>query len=59
MTQNSEFEITMDELEVQEASELPSRELLATISVLGLPLLGISDVSVNLDTSGPGWLISS
>ncbi len=41
------------------AIQLPSRRLMATISVLGLPLLGVSDVGVNVDTTGPGWLIGS
>jgi hypothetical protein len=58
MTNNDRSEITMEELEVQEASELPRRELLATVSLLGMPVLGISDVAINLDVSGPGWLIS-
>jgi hypothetical protein len=55
---SSERELTIEELEAEEAVELPRRELLATVSVLGLPLIGVSDVAVNVDTSGPGWLIS-
>ena len=41
------------------AVQLPSRRMMATISVLGLPLLGVSDVGVNVDTTGPEWLIGS
>ena len=47
-----------DELEAQHTAELPRRDLLASISLLGIPLLGVSDVAVNVDTTGPGWLIA-
>ena len=47
-----------DELEGQHTAELPRRELLASISVLGIPLISVSDVAVNVNTTGPGWLIS-
>ena len=47
---------TREELEVQHAAELPARELMVTVSVLGLPLVGVSDVAVNVNTSGPNWL---
>lgn len=43
----------------EQAIELPRRNLMATVSVLGLPLVGVSDVGVNVDTTGPGWLIST
>ena len=45
-----------EELDSEAARELPSRDLLATVSILGLPLVGVSDVAVNI--SGPGFLIS-
>ncbi len=47
---------TREELEGQPAAELPARELMVTVSVLGLPLVGVSDVAVNVNTSGPNWL---
>lgn len=49
---------TLEELERQHISELPRRDLMVGISILGLPLLGISDVAANIDTTGPGYLIS-
>lgn len=47
------------ELSEELAVQLPSRRLTATVSLLGIPLLGVSDVGVNVDTTGPGWLIGS
>jgi hypothetical protein len=58
MEQELELSVSIEELRSEKAVELPSRHLLATISVLGLPLVGVSDVAVNVDTTGPGWLIS-
>lgn len=58
MEQTREGSFTDHELSDELAEELPARHLLATVSVLGLPLVGVSDVGVNVDTSGPGWLIS-
>lgn len=51
--------IGFDDLELESAVELPKRHLMATVSVLGLPLVGVSDVGANADTSGPGWLVST
>ena len=48
--------LTREELEGQHAAALPARELMVTVSVLGLPLVGVSDVAVNVNTSGPNWL---
>jgi hypothetical protein len=53
-----ESDISIEELESQQACELPTRDLLLGLSVLGLPLVGLDGVSVNVDTRGPGWLIS-
>ncbi len=47
------------ELAGELAVQLPTRRLTATVSLLGLPLVGVSDVGVNVDTTGPGWLIGS
>ena len=52
---NNEFSAM--ELDAQHAAELPRRDLLIGVTLLGLPLAGVSDVSVNVDTRGPGWLI--
>jgi len=59
MNQKVEQTIGIDELSNQTAVQLPCRHLLATVSVLGLPLVGVSDVAVLVDTSGPGWLVGS
>lgn len=48
---------TIDELENQHTAELPARDLLAALTLLGIPLVGVSGVGVNVDTSGPGWLV--
>ena len=48
----------LEELSTEVAEVLPRRRLLATVTVLGLPLVGVTDVAVNADTGGPGWLIS-
>ncbi len=47
-----------EELESQHAAVLPPRRLLAAVTLLGIPIMGVSDVAVDIDTSGPGWLIS-
>ena len=54
---NTEF--SLDELDGQHAAELPRRDLLIGVSLLGIPLIGVSDVSVNVDTEGPNWLFGS
>ena len=46
-----------DELEAQHTAELPRRELLASVTLFGIPIAGVSDVAVNVNTTGPGWLI--
>jgi hypothetical protein len=49
-------DFTVEELDTQHAAELPGRSLMAGISLLGIPLLGIDGVSVNVNTAGPHWL---
>jgi len=49
-------DFTLEELDSQHAAELPGRNLLAGISLLGLPLLGVDGVNLNVDTKGPNWL---
>ena len=50
---------TVEELESQHTAELPPRELLISVNLLGIPLVGVSDVGVTVDTSGPNWLFGS
>lgn len=50
---------TVEELDSQHAVKLPARDLLAALTLFGIPLVGVSDVAVNIDTSGPGWLVGS
>jgi hypothetical protein len=56
---NEPVAMTIEELEAQHASTLPDRDLLIGLSLLGIPLLGVDGVNVNVDTSGPNWLIGS
>lgn len=57
MTQYGE-EFSVEELEQEHASELPGRDLLVNISLLGIPLMGITDVTALVNTAGPSWLAS-
>jgi hypothetical protein len=54
-----ESDLTLDELDSQLAAELPARDLLIGVSVLGIPLAGLDGVAVNVNTSGPNWLFGS
>jgi len=57
LSQYSE-EISVEELEREQAAELPGRDLLINISFLGIPLMGITDLGALLNTAGPNWLAS-
>ena len=57
MTQYGE-EISVEELEQEHASELPGRDLLINISLLGIWLMGITDLAAIINTTGPNWLAS-
>lgn len=52
-------DFSLDELDGQHAAELPTRDLLITVSILGLPLAGVDGLNANVDTSGPNWLFGS
>jgi hypothetical protein len=52
-------DFTPEELDNQHVAELPARDLLVGVSVLGIPLAGLDGVSVNVNTSGPNWLFGS
>lgn len=52
--QNNDF--SFEELDSQHAGVLPGRQLLAALSLLGIPLVGVDGVNVNVDTKGPNWL---
>ncbi len=56
---NEMCELTWDELDGQHASELPDRDLLLNVSLLGIPLLGLDGLTININTAGPNWLIGS
>ena len=47
-------EFTVEELEGEHTAELPGRDLMAALSILGIPLVGLSDVTVNI--AGPRFL---
>lgn len=49
-------DLTVEELESQHAVELPARDLMIGVSLLGLPLVGLDGLAVNVNTSGPNWL---
>lgn len=52
----ADTDLTVEELESQHAAELPARDLMIGVSILGLPLVGLDGLSANIDTSGPNWL---
>jgi hypothetical protein len=49
-------DLTVEELESQHAAELPARDLMIGVSILGLPLVGLDGLAANINTSGPNWL---
>ena len=51
---NTDF--TAEELQSQDGAELPARDLMIGVSLLGLPLVGLDGLAVNVNTSGPNWL---
>jgi hypothetical protein len=51
LTQYGE-EIPFEELEQEEASELPGRDLLMSISVPGIPMLGFNGLTCTINASG-------
>ena len=59
MTKNDSCDFTLEELDSQHTAELPARDLLIGVSLLGTPLAGVDGVTVNVDTSGPNWLLGS
>jgi hypothetical protein len=54
LTQYGE-EIPVEELEHEQASELPGRDLLMSITVPAIPLLGLSGLTCTISASGIGW----
>jgi hypothetical protein len=59
MTNVNTSDFTLEDLEGQQAAELPTRDLLIGVSLFGIPLAGVDGVAVNADTSGPNWLFGS
>jgi hypothetical protein len=54
LTQYSE-EIPVEELEQEQASELPGRDLLMSIVLPAIPLLGLNGLTCTISASGVGW----
>ena len=54
MNESMQGGFTVEELESQHTAELPGRDLLAALTVFGLPLAGVSGVDANI--SGPRFL---
>ena len=52
-------DFSTEELDGQHTAELPDRDLLIGLMLLGIPLAGIDGLAVNVDTSGPNWLFRS
>jgi hypothetical protein len=50
---------TAAELDSQHTAELPARDLMIGISILGLPLVSLDGLAVNVNTAGPNWLFGS
>lgn len=48
MNETEYVALTWDELEVQHAAELPDRELLITVSLLGIPIIGVTGINVSI-----------
>jgi hypothetical protein len=59
MSYTSTSQFTLEDLDGQHTAELPARDLLIGVSLLGIPLAGVDGVAVNVDTSGPNWLLGS
>ena len=59
MSYQDEAAFTTAELDNQHTAELPARDLMIGISVLGLPLLSLDGLAVNVNTAGPNWLFGS
>jgi hypothetical protein len=56
MIRNNDGELTIEDLEGQHAAQLPDRDLMIGISLLGIPLVGLDGLAVNVNTAGPNWL---
>ena len=59
MTHNTGEDLSIDDMEREYAAELPPRDLMVGISLLGIPLLSLDGVTVNVNTAGPNWLLGS
>ena len=55
MAQNDNA-FTDEELSDQRSAELPARNLMIGISVLGIPLVSLDGLAANVNTAGPNWL---
>jgi hypothetical protein len=59
MTENIGGELSVEDMENEYAAELPARELMIGISLLGIPLASLDGVTLNVTTAGPNWLFGS
>jgi hypothetical protein len=59
MENEGSSDFTLEDLRGQHTAVLPARDLMIGVSLLGLPLIGVSDVGVTVNTSGPNWLLGS
>lgn len=48
MNETEHVALTWDELEVQHATELPDRELLIAVTLLGIPIVGLTGINVSI-----------
>lgn len=57
MTSNFERALSTDELEGQHTAQLPARDLMIAVSVLGIPTVGVDGLAANVNTSN--WLFGA
>jgi hypothetical protein len=57
MTKGTVRDLSAEEMDSEHAAELPARDLMVGISLLGIPLVSLDGLTVNVTTAGPNWLI--
>jgi hypothetical protein len=48
MTNTEHISLTSEDLEGQLAAELPDRELLITVTLLGIPIIGLQGINLSI-----------
>jgi hypothetical protein len=51
MTSNNEGAFTVEELEQQHTAQLPDRDLMIGLTVLGIPLVGVDGLSLSVSAT--------